>query len=214
MAKTIWIMRHAENHKDESLKLALTDDGVRKSSQLGTMIAADDANAPTLILSSSSMRGRQTAELLRDTFTRCAKNAYAVMNDRIASDDVADTLGLVGLIADLKEICAANHLPNPESLIMVTHKQNELFHVFRSILDPVAYFNGTASPDVVVPTLSHLVDNIEHLSDEEIAARFGGTNEVLETPNYLDALRFDLRVPEWADFGLNCAQFRRKLEIV
>lgn len=212
MKKTIWIMRHAENHKDESLGLGVTEEGKRKTADLARKIAAADNNAPTLILCSSSQRGRDTAEILREEFSLAAKESIAVQNDRLASLRDQDLVNLMSVIANLDEACAAHDLPRSNSLIMIMHKQNMLLPIFSSFLDAASFAAGRPVSDEERFSLSD-VSAAAALDDDAMMAQLGFQDNELETPNYLDAMQYELREDRWDSLGFGCARFVQKLEI-
>lgn len=215
MNKTIWLLRHAENHRDESLGLSLTQDGIQKAHEIGRRLAIADQNAPTLIVSTSSNRGRTTASILKEEFDRHSKPTYAVTSELLGSLRDQDLADLLVLIANMEEACAKSGLPAPESLLLIMHKQNALLPIFSAMLDPSAYMaDGTldAKNDKRF-SLEELNRMVPQMNDDELAAYLGGQNTELQDPHFLDALQFEFRENNWSSMGLDCAQFRQKLEI-
>jgi len=212
MAKTIWIMRHAENHRDEGLGLAVTETGIQNTHQIGQLMAQTENNAPVLIVSSSSLRGQQTATILKEEFERQNKPAHAAANDRIASLRDADLVTFLHVIRNLDEVCTLEDIAVPSSLVLIIHKQNQMMPILGAFMDPVAFANDYKTTGGE-PLPIEFFENAAELTDEELMGLFGAEIKPLEDPNFLDALQFELREDKWSSFDFQCAQFRRKLEL-
>ena len=212
MDKSIWLIRHAENSKDEAVNFALTEDGRGKTALIAREIANIDHASPVLILASGMIRATQTAGILKEEFLKAAKDTLVLTCNVIATDNPEELAELCMVISDIDQICEKASFSSPQSIVIIGHKRNELLSIFNVILDPDAFVAGKpVSDEDRLPKQDYL--NLIEAEESAIENLLGLQGREMPQHNYLDALHFNYRFLQWSEFDLGCANFQRKLEI-
>jgi len=207
-SKTIWLIRHAENSKEDGC--ALTDKGKIAAADLARQIAKIDRNAPTFIFTSNLERGASTGKILRDVFRECAKECFHIENNYLVTRDDNDLIQLVMTFHSLDEQAALNNLPSPSSVILIGHKNYDQLQILSALLDPEGY----ATDYKIGENQRRSQEQLEELGDlslRQIIDLYPESVKPLQEMAYLEAQQYRFLPQRWSQFHAGCARYERTL---
>lgn len=196
MQKQIWIIRHAENGKDETEGLHVTERGRVETISMAQKLMDIDIPFPVLIISTPCIRAQETSDILCQEFERHASGSVTqieTMDMRFSSPEEAARI--INLISNLDQPQKENE-KTPTSIVIICHKNNDAMHLFYAMLDPVKFMAGDASNS------SSSDDTLEVLLE---SLKTNGADEISKF-QYLEALGFRYLPQNWSDFDLDCGR--------
>lgn len=207
MPKTIWLIRHAENSKDEAAGLGLTEEGKQSTKSMAGKIAGVDSSAPAIIFTSPVLRGIETGQILRDEFCAASKNAVHRSIVHLAARDTNDFVNLLHMLKTLD-----NDPALPQSVILVGHKQNEALQIIAALLDPEGYATDYRIDETARRPAEKLYELLA-MEDSDLAILYPQISRPIKEYSFLEAMKFHYLPEKWADFDAACGRHVQTLSL-
>ena len=194
MQKQIWVIRHAENSKDESTDLPLTNDGRLKTASLAHELIKIGIPFPVLIISTPVLRGKETSDIMRREFEKATQSCVCQIETMdMAFSSPEEAVRVISLISSQDQPQKEGG-QSPSTIVLICHKNDESMHLLYVMLDPFKFMSGTSTE---LPPTSDI-----HQILLESQKTHG--NDRVSTYRYLDALGFLYKPQNWSDFNLAC----------